>query len=131
MAALDNGYEISIDWEHNILKLRLWGLWNKDVAAQFESEIKAKIVELSRYAKKSGWVTFADLSKFPPQLGSVQNMTKAIMAFEVAHGMKKAATLVDRTMTKFQVQRLAKESGFEPGSFFQSESDALAWLLTA
>ena len=123
-----NGYQIDIDAKHHVLKLRLWGMWDTDVAKQFEHAVKPKILELEQQSPQ-GWYTIVDLSQFPPQFADVQEMTKAIMKFELDHGMQKGATVLAKTMTQLQVKRLATQVGEDPGSFFQSEDDALQWLL--
>jgi hypothetical protein len=129
MAKAEKGYEIALDKARNILKMRLWGLWDASLIQQFEQEVQKKILEMSQHAPQ-GWFTLVDVSQFPPQLADTQTMTREVMNFEVVHGMKKAATLMAQTMTKMQIQRLAKEEGFDPGSFFQSEAEAIGWLLS-
>lgn len=128
MAELEKGYTIALDTQQNILKFRLWGMWDQKLAQQFEKEIKAKILEISQHAPQ-GWFSLIDLSQFPPQLKDIQDMATDVMGFEITHGMKKSATLVAQTMTKLQIRRLATQQGFDPGSFFQSEDEARRWLL--
>lgn len=129
MAALKQGYTISIDVPNKVLKMRLWGLWDAATAQRFEQEAREKIQEISRQAP-GGWDALVDLSDFPPQRDEVQEMTNRVMQLETTHGMKHAASIVKKAMTKLQIQRLAKQQGFDPGSFFQSEDEAVQWLLS-
>lgn len=125
-----NGYKIDLDRTRHILKFRLWGIWDVPLAQQFEREIKSKILEMEQLAPQ-GWHTLVDLSEFPPQFEEVQDATKAVMQFELDHGMQKGATVLAKTMTKLQISRLARQVGEDPGSFFQSEDEAIRWLTQA
>jgi CRISPR/Cas system CSM-associated protein Csm4 (group 5 of RAMP superfamily) len=129
MAAPKPGYAISIDAPNKVLKMRLWGMWDTTTAQRFEQEAREKIQEIGRQTP-DGWDTMVDLSDFPPQRDEVQEMTNRVMQLEKTHGMNRGASVTKKAMTKHQVQRLAKQQGFDPGSFFQSEDEAMRWLLS-
>ncbi len=128
MGEAKKGYNVSVDTTNKILKLHLWGLWDTTLAQRFTGEAKETILELSQQAPQ-GWYTLVDLSHFPPQFEEIQKIAAEIMTFEVDHGMKKAATLFNKMLIKLQMQRLAKQQHLPPGSFFQSEGEAIQWLL--
>jgi len=122
------GYQIESDRERHVLKLRLWGMWDTYLAHQFEHEVQPKILDMEQQSPH-GWSVMVNLSQFPPQFQDIQAIIKTVIQFEFAHGMHTGATVVAKTMTQLQIKRLVDEVGGEPGSYFQSEDDAIRWLV--
>lgn len=129
MAQPKSGYEIDYDRERNILKFRAWGMWDMDVAGNFEREWTQRVKEVSATGRE--WYALIDLVDFPPQTQPVQALTQRMIEFEKQHGVKKEAHLVSKVMTKLQISRIAKEAHLAENSFFQTEEDAIAWLMAS
>jgi hypothetical protein len=121
------GHEIAIDETHPILRVRLWGFWDKTIAQNMQREFKQQVHTLNAAGKT--WYVLTDMTKFPPQSQEVQAILSQLMAFAKQQGMQKAARIITSTLTKLQIARLSRETQLPQHSFFQSEADAIAWLL--
>jgi len=128
MSENKKGYEISIDKARNLLKIRVWGFWDMEVAEKYENEFKKKIKEISASGKE--WYTLVDVAEYSPQSEEVQRIVSERMVFAKEHGLKKEARIVHRVTTKFQMARLARESKLPMSSEFQSENEAIQWLMS-
>ena len=124
----ERGYDISVDRRHNILKVKAWGMWDVAFAEQYDRELRQAILDISAHASQ-GWYVVVDLDHYPPQLPHVQPILLRGMKFGIEHGLKKEARIIGKAMTKMQLKRLVKEAGMPENSTFQSEEDAIAWLL--
>ena len=125
------GYDITINRGQRILKMRAWGLWDVAFAEQYDHDLQTNVLEISEHGKKPGWLALVDLNDFPPQFPEVQAIIVRGMEFGTRHGLHKEARLIGRGLTDLQLKRLIKEAGMPENSTFQSEHDALAWLLNA
>lgn len=121
------GYEITHDSIHNILKLRVWGFWDKVFAEKFFEEWKQEILTVS--ANGRDWYSLIDARQFSTQEEDVQEVMHQSMTYEKEQGVKKVARLVGAKFSKFQIERLTKEHELDMVSVFGSEEDAIAWLL--
>lgn len=127
MAQEAHGYEISYDETKNILKFRAWGLWNMETARNFEQEWTDWLKQVS--ADGNPWYALIDLTAFPPQKQEVQEFTQRMIELEQRYGVQKEAHLVNQVLTKWQIARIAREANLAENSFFQSEAEAVQWLL--
>jgi hypothetical protein len=119
------GYEVSVDTTKRVLRLDCWGLWSLALAESYAKSMNAA------YDKLRGrpWYVLAIIAKFPAQRQEVAEIHGALMASAAAAGMKRAASVVDSSMTQMQIKRLAEESRMPELAFYKSEADGLRWLL--
>lgn len=127
MTHKEKGHQIECDLQHRILKLHLWGFWDKISGEQFRQEFIEKVNTMSKSGQK--WYILANLSNYPPQSEEVQKIVSEAMAFAKDHGLKKAARVINKMTTQLQFKRLSQEIDFQPYAFFHSEEEARAWLL--
>lgn len=126
MAEKENLFRISFDRSQQVLKLHLWGFWAIETSQEFLREF-IKIVQTERLSEKE-WSILADVTRFLPQRKEILPLLSQVMRLAKQHGVKKAARLVDNTITQMQIGRLSWESHFPENAFFQSEDAAIRWL---
>ena len=120
------GYKVRPDLEKQVLFLECWGMWEQAVAEDYRKDMLAAYDLIDQ----KPWFVLADISKFPPQREGVQAVHGELMGIAVERGMLKAASVVDSTLSKMQIRRIAEESRMSELAFHTSEADALAWLLS-
>ncbi len=118
-------FQISVDQVNRILRLKVWGFWD---AAEGEAYFE-EFLRSARALTGKPWYVLADISEFPAQKPEVNDFVGKTMAFATANGMRKAANLVSSALTRMQIGRLSADTGLPEFSFFQSEAEAVAWLL--
>jgi len=128
MAGKEKGYELIFDETRRVLQIRLWGLWDAELAKNFVGEFEKTVQEIGATGKQ--WYILADITRFPPQFSEIQQFLTKAMGMTKTYGMKKAARIVDNTITKLQIARLSEETHFPENSFFRSEDEAIQWLLS-
>ena len=128
MASPQRGYEFFINKKRRILKIRAWGIWDVEFAEEYDRELQQRILTISEQGTK-GWYALADLNDFPPQLPEVQKTLMRGLEFGAKHGLKKEARMIGKALTKTQLARMMKEAGMPANSTFQSEDEAIEWLL--
>jgi hypothetical protein len=128
MIGKDKGYEITFDRAKNIIKARLWGFWDAGLGKQYIKAFEEKIQEVIPTGKE--WSLLVDITKFAAQPREVQRLFSEGMTFAKQHGVKKTARIVASTTTQLQFERLSKEANLAEIAFFQSEEEALQWLLS-
>lgn len=122
------GFEVRIDRRRRILRFSFWGFWDITVGTAYRDGC----IEAMKQISKSGpWCVLADISKYPAQKPDVQRCHADTMVAGPTLGMKRAANLVDNTLSQMQIRRLSQESGIPAFSFFQDEATALKWLADA
>ena len=119
------GFRISTDPGRNIVRIRLWGFWDVDDAKAYWEEFQRQTGPLSGQK----WYILADISEFAPQRVEVNEYYERSMVYSRAHGMVKAANLVSSVVTQMQIARMSGASSLPAYSFFQSELEAVQWLL--
>jgi hypothetical protein len=122
------GYELAIDQTHRILKVRAWGMWNVALAEQYDRELQETIIQISENGQRD-WYALVDLDQFPVQNEEVQAIIVRGMKFGAMYNLQKEARIIGKALTKLQLARLVKEAGMPANSTFQSEDEAVAWLL--
>ncbi|MEO8799771.1 MAG: hypothetical protein ABI551_17890 [Polyangiaceae bacterium] len=121
------GFEVSYNARTRILCLRMWGIWDEDIAIKYRDAVAQAIRALPR---EPASFVLADLSRYPTQKPQVQKYHAELMKLAVAHNMTRAVNLVSATLTSMQIRRLSQESGLGEFSFFQDEAKAIEWLLS-
>ena len=123
------GYEISFDKTRNFLKLRVSGFWDVELGKKFEREFQEKIKEV--HASGNGWHLLVDLTRSPPQSPEIQDIVGRAMLSAKQAGMKKKAILANWSIIVFQTANFLQEPELQVDFYFQSEDDAIRWLLNA
>lgn len=126
MAEKENLFSISFDRSQQVLKLQLWGFWDVETSEAFLREF-VNAIRTERLSEKE-WYILADVTRFLPQRKEILPLLSQVMRLAKQHGVKKAARLVDNTITQMQCSRLSQESHFPENAFFQSEDAAIQWL---
>lgn len=127
MRGSDKGFAFFFDESQHILRMRLWGLWDKKTAQKFLAEFGEKIQE-SRFNKKE-WSLLADLTRFLPQPKDIQGYVNQTIAFARQHGLKKAAQLVAPSADQQHRMKQPNEHAVPEQACFTYEHDAIHWLL--
>ncbi|HLM72409.1 MAG TPA: hypothetical protein VK459_06955 [Polyangiaceae bacterium] len=120
------GFLVTLDRARNIVRVKVWGFWTIDDAKAYWDEFKAK----ADMAAGKPWYVLADIADFSAQKPDVNVYVEKTMSYARTNGMVRAANLVSSALSKMQISRLSQETGLPSFSFFQSESDAIRWLLT-
>ncbi len=119
------GYETKVDLDKLVVKVRCWGMWDAALAEAYRVDLLADFAQV----KGRQWCVLADISQFPPQREEVQAVHGALMGQAVGMGMTKAASVVESSLSKMLISRIAKESGMPELAFHTTEASALSWLL--
>jgi len=121
------GFVVALDRERNILRVKVWGFWTIDDAKAYWEDFKVK----ANMAAGRPWYVLADIADFSAQKPEVNVYVEKTMAYARANGMVRAANLVSSALSKMQIARLSQETGLPSFSFFQSEPEAVRWLISA
>jgi hypothetical protein len=127
MTGQNKGFQISLDTARNILKIRLWGLWNVEMGKKYAEKLKEQIKSLNK--KEEDWHLLMDLVEYSPQSQETQNIISEGLAFLKDYKIRKRAILIHRTPLQFPEQSLSQKIMLPIYSYFKSEDDAIRWLL--
>lgn len=119
------GFRIIQDRKQRLVRLEVWGLWSDELGEEFRTACTAAFRGIQG---AEGWAVLADISRYPPQRPTVQQVHADMMELSVKLGIMKAANLVSSALSRMQIKRLSEESGLPLFSFFSNEADALKWL---
>jgi serine/threonine protein kinase len=119
------GFIVELDTRRAIVKVKVWGFWTVEDGQAYVDEFKR------RAAKVIGrpWYVLADISEFSAQKPEVQALVEQTMSYARKNGLVKAANLVSSTLGKMQISRLSQAMGLPEFSFFQTERQAIDWLV--
>lgn len=120
------GFRIVQDRKQRLVRLELWGLWSDALGEEFRTACTAAFRAIH---SGESWAVLADISRYPPQRPTVQQVHADMMELSVKLGITRAANLVSSALSRLQIKRLSEESGLPLFSFFSSEPEALKWLL--
>ncbi len=118
------GFTITPDHNRNILRLKTWGFWSSEDAEAFKNEFQKK----AKVFGDEPWYVLADIVGWSVQSTGVQDIVQKSMIFARNNGMKRAANIVSKALGKMQIKRMSESSAIYFG-YFDSEEEALAWLL--
>lgn len=121
------GFFVEVDMRLAIVKVKVWGFWTVEDGQAYVDEFK-------RVAQKvlgRPWYVLADISEFTAQKPEVSALVEQTMAYATANGLVKAANLVSSSLGKMQIARLSQAMGLPEFSFFQTERQAIEWLLAS
>jgi hypothetical protein len=120
-----NGYEVWVELEPAVLRMRLWGAWDGALATSYERSLD------ERYPLFEGrpYGVICDLRASPIQTPQVAEIRGRCIRKATAAGMSSCAYVVTRMLSRMQMRRLALASGCPRVEAFEDEAAARAWLL--
>ena len=129
MIKKNRGFSISFDDTREILTTRAWGMWDEAFAEKYEYGLREKIEEVC--ANGQIWGVLADLRELLPRSEEVQRIImREQFAMARILGIEKIAYLGSQITTQLQKNTFFRENGRQVFSCFESEDDAIRWLLT-
>lgn len=120
------GFRVWTDAPRRILHIHTWGYWDLDLAEKYSATLRA---HFGRLHGGGPWYVLGDTRKLVPQNPEVQAIFADLMAAAASMGVHRVATMIESTVTKMQIRRLARDGGLTEMGFFDVESEAIAWLL--
>ena len=128
MIKKDKGFSISFDDTREILTTRVWGMWDEAFAEKYEYGLKEKIEEVC--ANEQVWGVLADLRGLLPRSEEVRRIIMREQFMTARNlGVEKIAYLGSQTTIQLQLNRVFRESDRQVLSCFESEDEAIQWLL--
>jgi hypothetical protein len=128
MIKKDKGFSISFDDTRDILMTRVWGMWDEAFAEKYGYGLKEKVEEV--YANEQIWGILADLRELLPRSEEVQQIImRKQFALTRILDIEKIAYLDSQTTTQLQMNTFFQESDRQVFSCFESEDEAIQWLL--
>jgi hypothetical protein len=127
MTGVSKGFEISLHHQGHILRIRAWGVWDTEMATKFENTFQEKMSELS--ASEKTWCLLADFTQFPLQIEAVQRMICQQILTAEKQGLQKIGYLGENSGIQVQFTGLFQTSNRPRYAFFESEAEAIGWLL--
>jgi len=126
MTEVGKGFEISLNNTRNILRIRAWGFWDTEFAKTYENTIKERVKEIGN---GKIWYALADFRDFFPRSEMVQRIVNRQIAIAEKRGMKKIGYLGEPSGTQLKLNRLFRAGDMQRHAFFESETEAIEWLL--
>jgi hypothetical protein len=127
MPQLNKGFVISLDTTRKIVKVQAWGFWDADLVKKYRRAFAEKIKELR--ANGNEWYALMDFREFLPRSEEIQQMMNEHIASVQKEGMKKIGYLGERLMVQLRLNRVFREEDQHMSAFFDSEREAIRWLL--
>jgi serine/threonine-protein kinase len=121
------GFIVEVDQRRAIVKVKVWGFWAVEDGQAYVDEFKRAATKVM----SRPWYVLADISEFTAQKPDVSALVEETMAFATHNGLVKAANLVSSSLGKMQISRLSQAMGLPEFSFFQTERQAIEWLLAS
>lgn len=121
------GFIVEVDKRLAIVKVKVWGFWTVEDGQSYLEEFKRAAIKVIGRP----WYVLADISEFTAQKPEVSALVEQTMAFATSNGLVKAANLVSSSLGKMQISRLSQAMGLPEFSFFQTERQAIEWLLAS
>ena len=128
MTNRNQGFTISHNPMNNLCLVRVWGRWEIEVGTQFERAFRTKIQQ-EVGLNGTGWRLLLDFTHCPPQSQDIQNLFNTLLVFAKQQGMKKKAILANGAGIPLQTDQLSQDPELKIHFYFQSEADAVRWLL--
>lgn len=123
-----NDFDIAYHHAENLLIVRILELRSEDVWQQFEDAFQQTIREIR--ANAPDWHLLLDVSQISGLPQEVQDLLVQTLLFAHQSGMRKKAILAKGTIP-FPIHPLEHDPAFKVHFYFQSEADAVRWLVNA
>jgi hypothetical protein len=110
----------------SIVRARLWGFWDMEVARRFRAELLSLGLRLGQ-----GWAVLVDSRAFLPQTPEVTRHRRDTIEMIMKNGCSRIAVIVTENGTyAMQFSRIATEARVANGVFLDSDA-ALKWIREA
>lgn len=116
-------YEIGVDRSLRLIRVRLSGVPAADEVANYERDLKQRVLDLTRDGKEFNLLIDLRESKLLAQQDTKQVQER--MQWHVEHGLRKAALVITSMLLQMQTRRIAPDNRF---NYFTSEEEAMAWV---
>ena len=126
MAKTTKGFEIALNLQEKILRLRVWGDWDVEFEKKYDLALREKIIELCAQAHWQIWYVLVDFTGFAAIAEERQRVFGNYLQMLRNQGLKKIAYLCDCKRLALPFRR-ARDEPFQAA--FQSREDAMTWLL--
>lgn len=122
----NKGFEIAVDARHHILRCKLWGLWDLDLARNYKYALMEKITEVR--GKGEEWCVLADVEAFYHSSDEVQCLIREYLHTAKIQGMRQIVYVGETPALRRRLDRIFEESDSECSVFAESEEQAMQWL---
>ncbi len=123
ISSVEPGYQIEVDEEAGILRVRGWGVWTLPLASAYREEMFRAFARL----RGKRWSILSDRTGSNVQSEEVAAIVAEVMSRATAAGRVRAAIIIDSATTLLQWRRIAREQHVEQRAFHTQEA-ALGWL---
>lgn len=124
MVTGNKGFEIAINIRRHILRVRLWGLWDVELAKKYKYALAEKMREI--HGNGGGWYGLADFTRCYPKSEKVQYMIREYIEAAGEQGMKNIVYLGDKSDLQLRLDQVFSENGEHV--FAGSEQEAIQYL---
>lgn len=121
------GFRIDYEPSQHVLALRFLGLWDAELARRCDRQFHERVCDLQ--AAVGSWYLILDFSRCVPMPDDVLRIVWRSVEFAKQHGMRNKAIIANGTIVGFQPMSSSGDAGMNIDFYFQSEADAVRWLL--
>lgn len=121
------GFSQTIDRQRHVLELRVFGFFSDKLTAELLERAGAAMRALPR-----PWYFLLRCEELLPQNTAGQEALRNLLVSAGSRGMRRGVIITPRSLAKLQLHRLLRESrarDTESWAFFETEDEALTWLL--
>jgi len=126
MAEHSKGFKIVRDSE-NVVTVRAWGVWKREVGQQFAQAFQETIRKFQNH--DAGWYLLLDFFECPAQSQEIEEILTEAVLLAKQHGMRQKAILARWSTIPLLSEKLAQYPDLPVHFYFQSEKDAVRWLI--
>jgi hypothetical protein len=126
MEQIRKGFEIALEPIQQILRLRVWGDWDLRMINIYGKALQEKIADI--VARDTIWLILVDMRHFTPQ-SKVRSLLNRQLTLTNQIRLKKIGYLVAHREHAVGNPEATPSSDSLQQAYFESEPDAIAWLL--
>ena len=126
MEQIRKGFEIALEPIQHILHLRVWGDWDLRMMSIYGKALQEKIADI--VARDTIWLILVDMRNFTPQ-SKVWSLLNRQLTLTNQIRLKKIGYLVAHREHVIGNPEATPSSDSLQQAYFESEPDAIAWLL--
>ena len=123
----EQGFTVDVENEVHLMKIRLWGRWDTDTGAQYLREVQQQLSRISGN-HDADWSLLLDLSGYVLPSHEVQTYIEQGFIHLSGLTVIRQAVLLHGPIIHLPGQT-ASQAETCVTSYFQSEDEALEWLL--
>jgi hypothetical protein len=126
MEQMRKGFEIALEPIQHILRLRVWGDWDLRMMSIYGKALQEKIADI--VARDTIWLILVDMRHFTPQ-SKMRSLLNRQLTLTNQIRLKKIGYLVAHREHAISKPEATPSSDSLQQAYFESEPDAIAWLL--